>query len=166
MKIRSGPILALVLAGLAVSGCALPPILVVASNVIDGMSLIGTGKTVTDHALSAATEEDCALWRVVRGEAICTQPAGRTVMAEAPPAGDAAHAPAAAPVAAVAAVPVAAVATAEVEVAASPPPSDAGIPVPPSMRALLTVPDHVPPPRAKPVELAEVPAPPRLPEQR
>lgn len=53
------------------SGCALPPALVIASYAADGVLLATSGKTSTDHMLSMAEKRDCAMWRVVKNEAIC-----------------------------------------------------------------------------------------------
>jgi hypothetical protein len=64
----AGPALVLVL---FLTGCALPPPVTVASFVADAVSYVATGKSPTDHAISAVAREDCALLRVVRGEAIC-----------------------------------------------------------------------------------------------
>lgn len=60
-----------------VSGCvvALPPAVQAASFALDGISLAATGKTVSDHALSAVAEKDCAMGRALNGEAICTRDA-------------------------------------------------------------------------------------------
>ncbi len=63
---------AVLLAGLAVlSGCALPLPIVLVGYAADGISLAASDKTLSDHALSAVAEEDCALWRVVTDEEIC-----------------------------------------------------------------------------------------------
>jgi hypothetical protein len=62
-----------VLLPLFLAGCGLPPAIVAASYVADGLLLVTTGKSSTDHALSFATGEDCAMWRVVEGEAICSE---------------------------------------------------------------------------------------------
>lgn len=59
------------LSALFLTGCALPPAVTVASFVADAVSYVATGKSPTDHAISAVAREDCALLRVVRGEAIC-----------------------------------------------------------------------------------------------
>lgn len=56
---------------LLLGGCALPPMVTVASLAADGMSYIATGKSVTDHAISGLTGEDCALLYVVDDGAIC-----------------------------------------------------------------------------------------------
>lgn len=47
------------------AGCAIPPAVTVASFAADGVSYATTGKSVTDHGLSAATGHDCALLRPV-----------------------------------------------------------------------------------------------------
>lgn len=189
MKIRMGAALALALSGLVVNGCGLPAIVAVASYTADGMSLIGTGKSISDHALSTVVNEDCALWRIIRGGAICLKPAGTAVVVAAVPAGDDVPpvgdvAPEPAPAAAVEAVTVAqatAVPAAPlpplrpaVRSAVVPPQMQALLlagppPVAPAVRAVLALPDPVPPPRTKPpvpLELAEMPTPPLLPSQR
>ncbi|HXP75725.1 MAG TPA: hypothetical protein VN823_16405 [Stellaceae bacterium] len=38
------------------------------------MSYAATGKSVSDHGISAAVGEDCALWRVLADRKICTDP--------------------------------------------------------------------------------------------
>ncbi len=58
------------------TGCFLPPAVSVASLVVDGASYVVTGKSVADHGLSIIANEDCATWRVIKGEAIC-QPNNR-----------------------------------------------------------------------------------------
>jgi len=56
---------------LFLAGCALPPAISVASFVADGVSYAITGKSTTDHAISAVVRQDCALARVVQDQAIC-----------------------------------------------------------------------------------------------
>jgi hypothetical protein len=71
---RHGLIRTAVLAGAAtlLAGCGVvPPVIAALSYAIDGVSLIGSGKSVSDHALSAATERDCALFRVFTTGEIC-----------------------------------------------------------------------------------------------
>lgn len=54
------------------SGClALPPAIQVASLAMDGLSYATTGKSVTDHALSAFAARDCAMLRALQGSDIC-----------------------------------------------------------------------------------------------
>ena len=56
------------------SGCivAMPPAVQAASFALDGISYAATGKSVTDHALSAMANKDCAMARALNGEKICT----------------------------------------------------------------------------------------------
>ncbi len=56
-----GPTLVLPL--LFLTGCAIPPAVTIASLVLDGVSYVSTGKSTTDHAISAFANEDCALLR-------------------------------------------------------------------------------------------------------
>ena len=58
----TGPLLLL---PLLAAGCAVPPAVTVASFAADGVSYVATGKSVTDHGISAATGHDCALLRPV-----------------------------------------------------------------------------------------------------
>src|SRR5512146_3154800 len=53
------------------SGCGLPPAVMIASYAADGVSYVATGKSVSDHGISEVTGRDCELWRVIKGEAIC-----------------------------------------------------------------------------------------------
>ena len=57
---------------LTLSGCALPPAISAASLVIDVASFFFTGKTLSDHGISALAQQDCALLRIVQGE-ICSE---------------------------------------------------------------------------------------------
>ena len=52
-------------------GCALPLQWTILSTAADGASYASTGKTTTDHALSAATERDCSLMRIFEEEPVC-----------------------------------------------------------------------------------------------
>ncbi len=60
---------ALILAG-SLAGCASPAVFV-ATQAASGVSYLTTGKGTTDHVISAALEEDCALHRAIRGNAVC-----------------------------------------------------------------------------------------------
>lgn len=71
---------ALVVPMLFLAGCALPPVVTVASLVLDGASYVATGKSTTDHAISALADEDCALLRVIDGKEIC-DPDGEVLFA-------------------------------------------------------------------------------------
>ncbi|MBI3495781.1 MAG: SPOR domain-containing protein [Proteobacteria bacterium] len=68
---------AIVVGGLAgVSGCGVvPPIVSIASYAIDGFSLVASGKTLTDHAISVVAASDCALWRIFSTGPICVEDA-------------------------------------------------------------------------------------------
>ena len=56
---------------LGLGGCGLPATVIVSSYAANGISLGYTNKTLSDHALSAALERDCAVWRVIRNDRIC-----------------------------------------------------------------------------------------------
>ncbi|MFD2207792.1 hypothetical protein [Kiloniella antarctica] len=60
----------LVAASLAftLTGCALPPAIGVASLAVDVASYFFSGKTLSDHGISAVAQQDCALIRVMQGE--------------------------------------------------------------------------------------------------
>jgi len=66
----SGAVLLLGLAG----GCVLPPAVAIASYAIDVGSFVATGKTATDHAVSAVAQQDCALMRVFEGSICIDEP--------------------------------------------------------------------------------------------
>ncbi len=60
-----------VLALLALGGCGMPVAVQIVSLLADGVSLLATEKSVSDHGLSALTNQDCAVWRGFKGESIC-----------------------------------------------------------------------------------------------
>lgn len=62
---------AICLLGASLSGCAIPLAVTVASSIMQIAITASTGKGVTDHILSAATMQDCVLFRVVQGEEVC-----------------------------------------------------------------------------------------------
>ena len=73
---------------LTLGGCAVvPPIMGVIAYGIDGISLVVSGKTTTDHAVSAMAEQDCRLWRLLILEAVCrpeeSEPDSAIAVAEA-----------------------------------------------------------------------------------
>lgn len=91
--LRPGPLV--VAATLALGGCALPLPLTVASLVADGISYATTEKSLTDHGISALTEQDCAVHRAFtdeKGEICRAEIQAITVAAfepaSAPPAAD------------------------------------------------------------------------------
>ncbi len=63
----------LVILPLILAGCGLPHAVTIASYALDGISFLSSGKTVSDHALSAVAQRDCALWRVVKNELVCRE---------------------------------------------------------------------------------------------
>ncbi len=63
----------LVIFPLILAGCGLPPAVTIVSYALDGVSFLSTGKSVGDHALSAVTQKDCAMWRVVKDELVCRE---------------------------------------------------------------------------------------------
>lgn len=76
----------------ALAGCAAPPAFTIASLMADGFSYLASGKGIVDHALSAATQRDCALWNVLKTRdvsAVCRHDdgiGGVTVVAAVSPA--------------------------------------------------------------------------------
>ena len=72
-------------------GCA-PPAVMIASQATDGVSYLTTGKSTTDHLLSTALDEDCALHRVISGVAVCQddqhKPVQTASLADTPVIGD------------------------------------------------------------------------------
>ena len=67
----------LLAACLGLGGCVAPPSIVTyLSYALDGVSLVATGKSISDHALSAAVDQDCAMWRLVQEQdimAVCRE---------------------------------------------------------------------------------------------
>jgi len=59
---------------LLLSGCAMPAAFTVASLALDTGSYMMSGKTLTDHGLSVAMDEDCSMVRVLdEDDAICQE---------------------------------------------------------------------------------------------
>ena len=59
----------------SLSGCfVLPPAVQFASLALDGISYMSTGKSVSDHAISAFASKDCALHRALKDvNGICSE---------------------------------------------------------------------------------------------
>ena len=53
------------------NACALPAAYSVATLAIDGISYATSGKGLSDHAISAVANEDCAMWRALQARPIC-----------------------------------------------------------------------------------------------
>lgn len=65
---RFVPLMAVTLLG----GCgAIPPAIGLISYAADGVSFLASGKTLSDHALSAAANQDCKLFRMVQNLEVC-----------------------------------------------------------------------------------------------
>jgi hypothetical protein len=60
--------------GLLLSGCGLPPAVVVAGYGADLVLYGTTGKSSGEHFLSDLTASDCGFWRVLRSEPLCSPP--------------------------------------------------------------------------------------------
>ncbi len=74
------------LAATVVSGCAAPIGLQIASWTMSGISYATTGKSLSDHAISAVMESDCAVHRILLDGRLCVSAdavAVDTVLAEA-----------------------------------------------------------------------------------
>jgi len=57
------------------SGCAmLPPLIEHGYTVLSGISYLATSKGPSDHFLSLLTRKDCSLFRLLRGQPVCTAP--------------------------------------------------------------------------------------------
>ena len=56
---------------LCLSGCSLPPTLQFASYALDGFSLLVSGRSVRDHAISGVMNKDCKMSRVIAGREVC-----------------------------------------------------------------------------------------------
>ncbi len=58
------------------AGCGLPPALTIVSSVANGISFISNGKSLSGVALSAMTEKDCAVYRIVANKPVCREATG------------------------------------------------------------------------------------------
>src|SRR4029450_6249166 len=57
--------------GLMTGACAAPLAGSGAGYAADGGFLVASEKTSSDHMISMVSKQDCALWRVVKGRAVC-----------------------------------------------------------------------------------------------
>ena len=60
----------LILCASFLGACALPAQVQMASWALDGVSMLTSGKSVTDHGISILAKKDCAIWRGVKGDDI------------------------------------------------------------------------------------------------
>ncbi len=67
--------LLIIVCPLFVGACALPLPLQLAAWTADGISYLMTSKSMSDHGLSAAVGQDCAVHRAVTEGAICREDA-------------------------------------------------------------------------------------------
>jgi hypothetical protein len=58
-------------AGLMTGACGVPLAVSGAGYAADGGLLVASDKTSGDHVISMVSKQDCALWRVVKGRAVC-----------------------------------------------------------------------------------------------
>lgn len=56
---------------LLIAGCGGPPVFEMVYYGIQGVSLATSGRSVGDHAISAMMDQDCVVFRIVKGDAIC-----------------------------------------------------------------------------------------------
>ena len=68
----------------SLSGCAVPVTVAAAGYAMSGFTLMDQGKTLSDVVMSAALDQDCALWRIIQDQPICIDaPYESGVIAEA-----------------------------------------------------------------------------------
>ena len=77
-------IAAITIAALLVSGCALPVPIQVAGWGLDGVSVMTTEKTLTDHGLSMVSGRDCSVWRGIAEGQLCVDERGNILTASRP----------------------------------------------------------------------------------
>ncbi len=67
--------LLIIVCPLFVGACAVPLPLQIATWAADGISYLMTSKSMSDHGLSAAVGQDCAVHRVITEGAVCREDA-------------------------------------------------------------------------------------------
>jgi hypothetical protein len=68
---RPSIILPAVVGAAFLTSACMAPELAIGSYAADGGLLASSNKTASDHLFSMASKKDCALWRSLRGQAIC-----------------------------------------------------------------------------------------------
>ena len=63
--------LPLVLGAALMAGACAAPVVAGAGYAADGGVLVASDKTSTDHLISMVSKQDCAMWRVIKGRAVC-----------------------------------------------------------------------------------------------
>ncbi|CAN5163145.1 hypothetical protein BH10PSE6_BH10PSE6_02780 [soil metagenome] len=61
---------------LLTGACGAPVAMTAVSYAADGVSLVDSGKSTTDHLASMVSKKDCALWRVFRSQKVCREREG------------------------------------------------------------------------------------------
>lgn len=81
---KAGFCIGLSLIAMSLSGCAVPVTVAAAGYAMSGFTLMDQGKTLSDVVLSAALDQDCAMWRIIQNQPICIDAVDEgAVMAEA-----------------------------------------------------------------------------------
>jgi hypothetical protein len=63
-------------APLLTGACGGPVAVAAASYGADGASVLGSGKTTSDHFISIVSKKDCAMWRIFRNQDVCREREG------------------------------------------------------------------------------------------
>lgn len=71
MFIKTAKSLVILVSLASLGGCAIPVPVKIASWVMDGISMITTDKSVVEHGLSAALDQDCKVVNAFQGDDIC-----------------------------------------------------------------------------------------------
>ena len=75
----------ILLASYILASCSFLPVpLQVASWAVDGISVVVTKKSLSDHGLSIITQKDCAVWRGFAEGAICREVIKLPILAKQP----------------------------------------------------------------------------------
>ena len=79
----------IVVPALLLAGCGIPTGVNVAMYAFEGAVVASSGRTTTDHMISAVMEKDCVVFRIVQDTLICQdnedKPEDKTVLAVADP---------------------------------------------------------------------------------
>lgn len=58
---------------LLLAACGLPTGVNIAMYALDGITLVSSGRTTTDHMISAVMKKDCVVFRIVKDQVICRE---------------------------------------------------------------------------------------------
>ena len=85
MIFRIKTVLLGILLSFVISGCSFLPVPIqVASWAVDGLSMIATKKSISDHGLSLVIQKDCAVWRGITHGSICREFLEDPIVAQTP----------------------------------------------------------------------------------